>query len=60
MFKVNNGNTRKINEICSNLAIKTPRRRCRCEIFIVNFEHISHLFLAFYIVDFEKVNVCWV
>ena len=24
--------------------------------FIVNFEHISHLFLVFLIVDFEHVN----
>ena len=25
--------------------------------FIVNFEHISHLFLAFSIINFEQVNV---
>ena len=28
-------------------------------VFIVKFEHISHLLLVF-IVDFEQVNVSWV
>ena len=27
---------------------------------ILNFEHISHNFLVFYVVDFEYINVCWV
>ena len=27
-------------------------------VFIVNFEHISHLFFSVSIVDFEQVNVC--
>ena len=46
MFKVNNGNTRTRCEICSELTIKMPERRDshRSGIFIVNFEHISHLF----------------
>ena len=43
LLKVNNRNTRKICEICSNLTIKTPERR-RSGVFIGNFEHISHLF----------------
>ena len=30
------------------------RRSC---VFIVNFEHISHLFLCVFIVDFEQVNI---
>ena len=49
MFKVNNRNTRARCEICSKLAIKTPeRRQCRRSgVFIVNFEHISHLALVF-------------
>ena len=34
MFKVNNKNTRR-------------RERCRPGVCIVNFEHISHLFLVF-------------
>ena len=47
-FKVNNINIRKRAEICSNLKIKTPERRQwrRSGGFIVNFEHISHLFLV--------------
>ena len=44
LLKVNNRNTRKSYEISSKLTIKTPERR-RSGVFIVNFEHISHLFL---------------
>ena len=49
MFKVNNERTRPRFKICSKLTIKTPQRRywCRSGVFIVNFEHISHLFLVF-------------
>ena len=49
LFKVNNRNTRNRCEICSKLIIKTPERRQRRRscVFIVNFEHISHLFLVF-------------
>ena len=49
MFKVNNGSTRTRCEICSKLTIKTPERRKwrRSGVFIVNFEHISHLVLVF-------------
>ena len=49
MFKVNNRNSRTRCEICSKLTIKTPERRhCRRSgVFIVNFEHISHLVLVF-------------
>ena len=49
MFKVNNRNTRARCEICSKLTIKIPER-CqwhRCGVFIINFEHISHLVLMF-------------
>ena len=28
-------------------------------VFVVNFEHISHLFFSVSIVDFEQVNVFW-
>ena len=41
MFKVNNRNTGTRCEICSKLIIKIPERRSG--IFIVHFEHISHL-----------------
>ena len=43
-------------EICSNLAIKTRR----FGVFIVNFEHISHLRSSVSVVTFEKVNAGWV
>ena len=46
LFKVNNRNTRKRYEICSNLTKKAPegRHRRRSGVFIVNFEHILHFF----------------
>ena len=52
-FKVKNKNTRKRCEICSKITIKTRERRiccrndacCLSSAFIVNFEHISDLFL---------------
>ena len=48
-------------EICSKLTIKPPKRRrwCRFGGFIVNFEHISHLFSTVSIVNFEQVNAGW-
>ena len=49
LLKVNNRNTRKRCETCSKLTIKTPERDKwrRSGVFIVNFEHISKLFLVF-------------
>ena len=49
LVKVNNRNTRTRCEIYSNLTIKTPDRRyCRRPgVFIINFEHVSHLVLVF-------------
>ena len=40
--------------------IKTPERRqwCPSGIFVVNFEHISQLFLVL-LCYFEQVNVSW-
>ena len=48
MFKVNNRNSRTKCEICSKLTIKTPELRNwhRSGVFIVNFEHISHIVLV--------------
>ena len=45
VIKVTNRNTRKRCKICSKLTVKPPERRhChRSGVFIVNFEHISHL-----------------
>ena len=50
LFKVNNRNIRTRCEICSKLTIKTPGRRhwLRSGVFIVNFDHISHLVYCFY------------
>ena len=49
LFKVNKRYTRKNCEICSKLITKTPEWRHwrRSGVFIVNFEHISHLFLVY-------------
>ena len=56
MFKVNNRNTRTSCEIRSKLTIKIPERRqwCHSGIFIVNFEHISYLFLVFLLFTFSR------
>ena len=49
-------------EICSKLTLKTPKRRhwCRFGVFIVNFEHISHLCSSVPIVNFEHEISGWV
>ena len=62
LFKVNDRNSRKRYEIYSELTIKMPERRPwrRPSTFVVNFEHISHLFSSVSIVsivNFEQVNV---
>ena len=44
LFKVNNRNSKKKCEICSKFTIKTAERHYG--VFIVNFEHISQLFLV--------------
>ena len=56
LFKVNNRNTRKRWEISSKLTIKTPERHHwrRSGFFIVNFEHISHLFQVFLLLTLNK------
>ena len=58
LFRVNNSNTRKRREICSELAIMSLQRRST--VFIINFEYISCLFTSVSTVGFEKLNVCWV
>ena len=39
-----------MREVCSKLILKTPKQRQgrRYGVFVVNFEHISHLFPAFF------------
>ena len=56
LFKVNNRNTRTRCEICSKLTINTPERRHwrRSGVFIVNFEHISHLVLVFLLLTLSR------
>ena len=49
MFKFINRNTRTRREICSKLTIKIPDG-----IFIVNFEHISHLVLVFLLLTLSR------
>ena len=58
LFKVKNKNASKKREICSKLTVKTPERRHwhRSGAFIVNFEHISRLFLVFLLLI---LNVSW-
>ena len=43
-------------EICSKLTIETPERpqSRRSGVFIVNFEHISHLFLVFLLLTLNR------
>ena len=56
MFKVNSRNTRTRCETCLKLTIKIPER-CqwrRSGIFIVNFEHISHLVLEFLLLTLSR------
>ena len=59
LLKVNNRNTRTRCEKCSKLSIKIPEQHhwCCSSVFIVNFEHISHLV---FIVNFEHVIADWV
>ena len=56
MFNVNNRNTKTRCEVCSKLTIKTPERRSwyRSSVFIVNFEHISHLVLVFLLLTLSR------
>ena len=56
MFKVKNRNTRPRCEICSKLTVKTPEQsHWRCSgVFIVNFEHTSHLVLVFLLLTLSR------
>ena len=56
MFKVNNRNTSTRCETSSKLTIKTPERRHwrRPDVFIVNFEHVSHLVLVFLLLTLDR------
>ena len=56
LLKVNNKNARTMCEICSKLTIKTPERPNwhRSGVFIVNFEHNSHLVLVFLLLTLSR------
>ena len=47
--------------MCSELTIKTPEplQWRLSAVFTVNFEHISHLVLVGFFVNFEQVNAGW-
>ena len=53
LFKFNNRNTRKSCEICLKLKVEKPHWR-RSGVFIVNFEHILHLFVVFLLLNLGK------
>ena len=55
MFRVDNRNTRVRCEICSKLTNTRQRQWRPSDVFVVNFEHISHLVLS--IVNFEHVII---
>ena len=61
MFKVNKKNSRKICEICLKLTKRTPEWRHwrRSGVFIVNVEHISHLFQVFLLLSLSMLFICW-
>ena len=60
LFKVENRNTKKRCKICLKLPTETPEQsQWRLSVvFIINFKHISQLFLVFPIVDFTHIFVC--
>ena len=56
MFKVNNRNTKTRCKICSKLTIKTPGGHpwCSSGVFIVDFEHVSHLALVLLLITLNR------
>ena len=59
VFKTYNRNSRKQYEKCSELT-KTPVEQFqsrRSGVFIVSFEHVSHLFCGAFAVDFEHLFI---
>ena len=61
MFKVNNMNTKKLNQICSKSIIKMPERRHDVVLaFSLLTLNIFQTFTNVLNVDFEQVFVCWV
>ena len=56
LFNINNRSTKRRGEICSKFLIKIPEWRHwhGRDVFIVNFQHISHLFLVFLLFTLNK------
>ena len=66
LFKVNNKNNRKRCKLCLKLTMKTPEQRRifrssekltsapKSDVFIVNFEHMSHLYLVILLLTLNK------
>ena len=56
MFQVNNRNTSAMCKTYSKLKLKTSERRhLSCsDVFIVKFEHVSHIALVFSLLTFNK------
>ena len=59
LFKVSNGNTRTVCEICSNLTIRTAERLRwrRCSVFVGNFDIFHILFWCFHC--WLWTSKCW-
>ena len=53
-IEVYNRNSRKRCNVCSKSTIKTAKQNCFSGDFIVNFEHISHLFIRFPLLTLNK------
>ena len=58
LFKVNNEDNRTMCQICSKLTITTTERYSwrRSSVFIVNFEQILHIVLAFLLLTFNMLG----
>ena len=61
LFKINNGNTRKSWEVCSNLTSKAPDRRHgrHSGDFIVNFEVTLQIFVLFLLLTLNRKIFSW-
>ena len=60
LYKVNNRSSWKRCDICPKLTIITLEQgHWRTDVFMVDFEHISHLFLVLLLLAFKQVTVSW-
>ena len=54
LFKVKSKSTKKRCETCSKLAKKISEQSHLRRVYIVNFEHILHIFLVFLLLTLNK------